>query len=104
MTLQELAEGGGSRSRGAAALIEAGFPADTRLEELTPGSVLRGLVEVLARELAELHEQLGKIYESAFIETETQESLGELVDLLRPACDDRAERPAGHPREPSPRT
>ena len=82
MTLEELAEGGGSRSRAAAALIEAGFPADTRLGELTPGSVIRGLVEVLAHELAELHEQVGKIYESAFIETETQESLERLVDRL----------------------
>ena len=82
MTLEELVEAGGSRSRAAAALIEAGWPADTRLEELTPGSVTRRLVEVLARELAELYEQLGKVYNSAFVETETQESLERLVDRL----------------------
>ena len=91
MTLQELAEGGGSRSRGAVALIESGYPPDTRLEELTAGDVLRRLLELLARQLEELSEELGKIYESAFIETETQESLGRLVDLLP-----ERQRPCSH--------
>jgi hypothetical protein len=81
-TLAEVARSGGSTARGAAALIEAGYAGDTRLEALTPGSVTRTLVEVLARELAELYEQLGAVYEGAFIETETQESLEALLDRL----------------------
>jgi uncharacterized phage protein gp47/JayE len=83
MTLTELAASGRPGSRAAAALIEAGYADTTRLDDLTPGSVTRALVEKLADELAELHEQLGKIYESAFIETETRESLELLVDGLR---------------------
>ena len=81
-TLKEVAAGGGPASRGAAALIEAGYAGETRLDDLRPGSVTRTLVEVLAGELAELHERLGEVYESAFIETETHESLERLVDRL----------------------
>ena len=84
VTLRELAASGRPSSRGAAALIEAGYADTTRLAELTPGSVIRTLVEVLAGELAELHERLEEIYESAFIETETRESLEVLVDGLCP--------------------
>lgn len=80
--MSELAGRGGPTSRGAAALIEAGFRSDTRLEELRPAGVTRTLVEVFARELAEVHEQLGEVYESAFVETETCESLERLVDRL----------------------
>ena len=82
--MQELAAGGQPGSRGAAALIEAGYAANTRLDELTPGSVTRTLAETFARELAEVYERLGEIYESAFIETETGESLEVLVDELCP--------------------
>jgi hypothetical protein len=81
-TLMELAERGGSTSRGAMALIEAGYAGETRLDELRPGSVTSKLVEVLAREIAALHERLGEVYDSAFIETETRESLERLVDRL----------------------
>jgi hypothetical protein len=84
MTLKELAASGGPSSRAAAALIEAGYADSTRLEELTPGSLTRTLVEKLAGELAELYEQLGETYENAFIETKTRESLEVLVDGLCP--------------------
>ena len=84
MTLQELAASGRPGSRGAAALIEAGYADRTRLDELTPGSVTRTLAETFARELAEVYEQLGETYESAFIETETGESLEGLLEGLCP--------------------
>ena len=84
MTLKELAARGRPGSRGAAALIASGYADSTRLAELTPGSVTRMLAETFARELAELHERLGEIYESAFIETETRDSLEVLVDGLCP--------------------
>ena len=88
-TLRELAHSHEPGARGARALIEAGFDGRTRLDELTPGSVVRTLAETLARELAELSEQLGEIYESAFLDTETGESLERLVDELRPCRDER---------------
>jgi len=75
VTLRELA---------AAALIASGYADSTRLDELNPGSVTRTLVETFAHELAELHERLGEIYEGAFIETETRDSLEALVDGLCP--------------------
>ena len=84
MTLKALAASGRPSSRAAAALIEAGYANNTRLDRLTPGSVIRTLTETLARELAELHKQLGETYESAFIETETGVSLEVLVDGLCP--------------------
>jgi len=65
-------------------LIEAGFAERTKLRDLAPGSVTRTLAETFARELAELHERLGETYESAFIETETGESVEVLVDGLCP--------------------
>jgi uncharacterized protein with von Willebrand factor type A (vWA) domain len=83
-TLQQLAASRDARARGAAALIEAGFAAEVALEELTPGSVTRTLVDAFARELAKLHEQLGDVYESAFVDTATAESVAILVDRLCP--------------------
>ena len=80
--MKELAARDEPASRAAAALIEAGFAETTRLDDLSPGSVTRTLVETLARELAEVHERLGEVYESAFIETETSESLESLVEKL----------------------
>ena len=88
-TLRELAQSHEHGARGARALIEAGFDGSTRLDELTPGNVVRTLAETLARELAELSDQLGEIYESAFLDTETGESLEQLVDGLRPCRDER---------------
>jgi hypothetical protein len=88
-TLGELAHSHEPGARGARVLIDTGFDGSTRLDELTPGSVTRTLAEALARELAELSEQLGEIYESAFLETETGESLERLVDGLRPCRDER---------------
>ena len=82
MTLKELAERDEPASRAAAALIEAGFAETTRLDDLSPGSVTRTLAETLARELAEVYERLGEVYESAFVETETGESLEILVEKL----------------------
>jgi len=83
-TLKELAASGDLASRGAAALIEAGYTDSTPLKELTPGSVTRTLAEVVARELAKVHEQLGEVYESAFLETATGDSVEVLVDGLCP--------------------
>jgi hypothetical protein len=83
-TLKELAASDDPGSRGAAALIEAGYSDSTRLSDLTPGSVTRTLAETLARELATVYERLGEIYESAFVETATGDSLETLVDGLPP--------------------
>ena len=83
-TLKELAARGDLASRGAAALIEADYTDSTPPKELTPGSVTRTLAEAFARELAKVHEQLGEVYESAFLETATGESVEVLVDGLCP--------------------
>ena len=83
-TLKDLAESDQPGSRGAAALIEAGFAERTELRDLAPGSVTRTLAETFARELAELHERLEETYESAFVETATGESLELLVNGLCP--------------------
>jgi uncharacterized protein with von Willebrand factor type A (vWA) domain len=83
-TLKKLAASDDPASRGAAALIEAGYTDSTRLEELKPGSVTRTLTEALARELATVHERLGEVYESAFLDTATGESVEVLIDGLRP--------------------
>jgi hypothetical protein len=87
-TLEMLAARDQPTSRGAAALIEAGYPRSTSLEALTPGSVTRTLAETFSRELAKVQEQLGEVYESAFVDTATGESLQVLVDGLCPrrAC------------------
>ena len=53
-TLKVLAASDHPASRGAAALIEAGYEDGTPLEALTPGSVTRTLAETFARELAKL--------------------------------------------------
>ena len=82
--MQELAASDQPASRGAAALIEAGYAGSTRLDELTPGSVTRALAETFARELVQVYEQLGETYESAFVETGTGESVEVLVDGLCP--------------------
>jgi hypothetical protein len=83
-TLKELAASGDPASRGAAALIEAGYADSTPLKELTSGSVTRTLAETFARELAKVHEQLGEVYESAFLETAIGDSVEVLVDGLCP--------------------
>jgi hypothetical protein len=83
-TLKDLAESRDRGARGAAALIESGFPESTRLVELSPGSVARTLAETLARELDQVYEQLGETYDSAFVDTEAGESLELLVDGLSP--------------------
>lgn len=87
-TLRLLAASDHPASRGAAALVQAGYPDSTSVEALTPGRVTRTLAEALSRELAKIHEQLGEVYESAFLDTATGESLEVLVDGLcpRPAC------------------
>jgi hypothetical protein len=83
-TLKILAASDDPGSRAAAALIEAGYADSTPLEALTPGSVTRTLAETFARELAKIHEQLGEVYESAFLETATGDSVEVLVDQLCP--------------------
>ena len=83
-TLKELAASRDPGSRGAAALIEAGFAESTRIDELSPGSVTRTLAETLARELAQVYERLGETYDSAFIDTTTGDSVERLVDGLCP--------------------
>ena len=83
-TLKDLAASDRPASRAAAALIEAGYAESTQLQELTPGSVTRTLVETFSLELEALHEQLGEVYESAFLETATRDRLELLVDELCP--------------------
>jgi hypothetical protein len=83
-TLKKLARSDDPASRGAAALIEAGYSDSTPLEALKPGNVTRTLTEALARELVAVYEQLGEVYESAFLDTATGESVEVLVDGLRP--------------------
>ncbi len=83
-TLKKLAASGSPGSRGAAALIEAGYAGSTTLRDLTPGGVTRALAEAFARELADVYEQLGETYESAFLETATGDSLELLVGGLCP--------------------
>jgi hypothetical protein len=87
-TLKLLAASDHPASRGAAALIQAGYPDSTSLEALSPGNVTRTLAEAFARELATVYEQLEEVYESAFLDTATGKSLEVLVDGLcpRPAC------------------
>jgi hypothetical protein len=51
---------------------------------LTLGGVTRTLAEAFARELAMVHEQLGEVYESAFLESATGGSVEVLVDGLCP--------------------
>ena len=82
ITLKVLAASDHSASRGAAALIEAGYEDTTPLEALTPGSVTRTLAETFARELAKLHKQLEEVYDSAFLDTATGDSVEVLVDGL----------------------
>jgi hypothetical protein len=84
LTLKELAASHDRGARGAAALIEAGFPESRRVEELSPGSVTRTLAETLARELEQVYERLGETYDSAFVDTTTGDSLELLVDELCP--------------------
>ena len=84
-TLKSLAASDHPASRGAAALIEAGYDESTPLEALTAGSVTRTLAETFARELAQLYEQLEEVYDSAFLDTATGESVEVLVDTLSPA-------------------
>ena len=81
-TLRELAASNRPESRGAAALIEAGFPAETETRDLTAGSVTRTLAETFARELGAVYEQLGETYESAFLDTATGDSVALLVNRL----------------------
>jgi uncharacterized phage protein gp47/JayE len=83
-TLQELAASDRPGSRGAAALIEAGYAESTRLSDLRPGSVTRTLAEAFARELEKTYEQLGEVYESAFLDTGTGDSLELLITELCP--------------------
>jgi len=83
-TLNELAASNRPGSRGAAALIEAGYAGSTALGDLRPGSVTRTLAEAFARELAEVYEQLGEVYDSAFLDTATGDSLELLIAELCP--------------------
>jgi hypothetical protein len=81
-TLKSLAASHHPTARGAAALIEAGYDESTPVEALTPGSVTRTIAETFARELAKLYEQLEEVYDSAFLDTATGESVEVLVDTL----------------------
>jgi hypothetical protein len=81
-TLQQHASSRSPTSLAAAALIEAGLPPSTRLDELSGASVAHTLTEAIARELARLHAQLEEIYEGAFVETETGVSVELLVTQL----------------------
>jgi hypothetical protein len=81
-TLKELAASGDLASRGAAALIKAGYADSTPLKELTPAVSHARSPRRSARELAQVHEQLGEVHESAFLETATGDSVEVLVDGL----------------------
>jgi Baseplate J-like protein len=52
------------------------------LTDVQPGSVVRTLLETVARELAVLYAQLDAAYDSAFLETATGSSLDRVVALL----------------------
>ena len=83
-TLKELAASGDLASRGAAALIKAGYGTARRSRSSGRACVTRTLAEAFARELAQVHEQLGEVHESAFLETATGDSVEVLVDGLCP--------------------
>jgi len=64
------------------------------VNDLNVGSVVRTVLEAVSRELALLYTQLNAVYESAFLETATGESLDRVVALLGYRRF-RAGRPAG---------
>jgi uncharacterized phage protein gp47/JayE len=61
------------------------YPVETRpvpVNDLTPGSVLRTLLETVSLEMALMYQQLGVIYDSAFLETAEGRSLDKVVALV----------------------
>ena len=64
------------------------------VNDLNVGSVVRTVLEAVSREMALLYTQLNAVYESAFLETATAESLDRVVALLGYRRF-RAGRPAG---------
>ena len=64
------------------------------VNDLNVGSVVRTVLEAVSREIALLYTQLNAVYESAFLETATGESLDRVVALLGYRRF-RAGRPAG---------
>jgi len=62
------------------------------LTDLNVGSVVRTVVETVARELAVEYQHLGEIYNSAFLATATNDSLDKVVDLVGVT-----RLPSGHP-------
>ena len=81
-TLKELAASGDLASRGSA--YQGGLRGQHAAQGAHAGSVTRMLAEAFARELAQVHEQLGEVHESAFLETATGDSVEVLVDGLCP--------------------
>ncbi|HEX8001079.1 MAG TPA: hypothetical protein VF519_00120 [Mycobacteriales bacterium] len=71
------------------------YPVDAReapLTDLNVGSVVRTLMESVARELATLYEQMRVVYDSAFVETAEGGSLDKAVALVGVT-----RLPSGHP-------
>jgi uncharacterized phage protein gp47/JayE len=76
---------GGRRPLPGTTLTVNYYPVQTApvpLTDLNVGSVVRTLLESVARELAVTYQQLGKVYDSAFIDTATGTSLDRVVALV----------------------
>lgn len=66
-------------------LIVNYYPVATRpvpVNDLTPGSVIRTLLETVSLEMALMYQQLGIVYDSAFLETAEGRSLDKVVALV----------------------
>ena len=70
--------------------------ARTPLTDVNVGSVVRTLLETTAREMAVQYAQLQQVYDSAFVETSTGDSLDKVVALVDVRRLRR--RPSGRPR------
>jgi len=86
---------GGRRPIAGSTLVVNYYPIQTPpvpLTDLNVGSVVRTLVESVARELAQTYQQLQKVYDSAYLETAQGPSLDRVVALVGVS-----RLPAGHP-------
>jgi hypothetical protein len=83
-TLKELAASGDLASRGAAALIKAGYADSTPLKELTPAVSHARSPRRSRANSRRCTSSSGEVHESAFLETATGDSVEVLVDGLCP--------------------
>ena len=85
----------GHRPVPGSALVVNYYPIQTDpvpLTDLNVGSVIRTVVETVARELAVEYQHLGEIYKSAFLATAENDSLDKVVELVGVS-----RLPSGHP-------